>query len=124
MRIAVALLSCASLALAGNLFARQAICTSDDACESVCRAAPCSGTLDGKPVSPSNAVVEKARSLYSDYHCVSGKCQCAITSDDQAEELCKYWVEHDKADFPNARYVSGGVNADKGMIYCVFASNK
>ncbi|KAM3418222.1 hypothetical protein BST61_g4224 [Cercospora zeina] len=120
MRVAAIILSCASLALAENLFARQATCTSDDACEPVCRAPSCSGTIDGKPISPSSAVQEKARSLYSDYHCVSGKCQCAITSDDQAEEFCKYWVEHDQADFPGARYVSGGVNADKGLIECVF----
>ncbi|CAK1355971.1 hypothetical protein CB0940_00364 [Cercospora beticola] len=123
MRVATIILSCASLALAGNVFARDDTCTSDDACESVCRGnSQVSGTLDGKSITPNEAVQAEARRRYQDYHCVSSKCQCAITSDDQAQRFCEYWIENAKDEFNGARYENGGLDQDNNSIYCVYVT--
>ncbi|KXS96686.1 hypothetical protein AC578_9445 [Pseudocercospora eumusae] len=113
-----------TLALAtGSLFARQqagGACTSDDSCK-----APCSAPAiraQGVNVTPNEQVQAEARRRFGDAHCVENKCSCAITSDDQAQDFCKYWIENAKEEFKGARYVNGGVDADKGTIYCVYAT--
>ena len=45
-----------------------------------------------------------------------------ITSDDQAQDFCKYWIETAKEEFNGASYLNGGVDADKGSIYCVYVT--
>ncbi|PPJ54326.1 hypothetical protein CBER1_06106 [Cercospora berteroae] len=123
MRVAAALLSCASLALAGNIFTRHDTCTSDDACESVCRGnSNVSGTLDGKSITPNEAVQAEARRRYQDFHCKNKKCVCAITSDDQAQDFCKYWIENAREEFNGARYENGGLDQDNNSIYCVYVT--
>lgn len=43
-----------------------------------------------------------------------------ITSDDQAQKFCEYWLENDKKSFKNARLVKAGLNQDYNVLYCVF----
>lgn len=104
-----------------------------------------SGTLDGKSITPNEAVQAEARRRYQDFHCENKKCVCAvsltkpptvpfamprdtdenvvqITSDDQAQDFCKYWIENAKDEFKGARYENGGLDQDKGSIYCVYVT--
>ncbi|KAF7185861.1 hypothetical protein HII31_12734 [Pseudocercospora fuligena] len=113
-----------TLALASsNLFVRQqrgVACTSDDSCKT-----PCSTPAiraEGVNVTPNEQVQAEAIRRFGDAHCIESKCSCAITSDDQAQDFCKYWIENAKEEFNGARYVNGGVDADKGSIYCVYAT--
>ncbi|KAH9831118.1 hypothetical protein Tdes44962_MAKER02196 [Teratosphaeria destructans] len=101
------------------LLANSSQCTSDDSCKKPCKTPVIE--VKGIKVSVSEEIQAEARRRFSDAHCINHKCSCAITSDDQAQDFCKYWIEHDKEAFKGARYVNGGVDADKGHILCVFA---
>lgn len=107
-------------ALASGLFVRQqpgGTCTSDDACKEPCSAPAI--RAKGVNVTPNEAVQAEAMRRFGDAHCEEGKCSCAITSDDLAQDFCKYWIETAKEEFNGASYLNGGVDADKGSIYCV-----
>ncbi|KAK4508390.1 hypothetical protein PRZ48_002128 [Zasmidium cellare] len=108
----------AGAAFAGSLLVRQDQCTSDDACKEPCSAP--SIVAQGVNVTPNEKVQAEARRRFQDAHCIDKKCSCAITSDDQAQDFCKYWIENAKEEFGDATYVNGGVDADKGSIYCVY----
>lgn len=51
-------------------------CTSDDACENVCRAI--NVRCEGVDVTPNEAIIAEARRRFQDFHCVNSKCECAV----------------------------------------------
>ncbi|CZT14539.1 uncharacterized protein RCC_00516 [Ramularia collo-cygni] len=106
----------AGAALASGLHLRRDQCTSDDACEGACRAVDVK--CEGANVTPTEAVIAEARRRYQDYHCVNSQCQCAVTSDDQAQDFCQYLVENDKA-FKGFKYDDGHFDFDTNTITCV-----
>ncbi|KAI5362927.1 hypothetical protein Slin14017_G066080 [Septoria linicola] len=111
------------IALAGSLELRQAgtKCTSDDACKTPCKQPIV--RAEGVNITPNEAVQAEARRRFGDSHCENGACVCALTSDDQAQDFCKYWIETAKEEFNGARYLNGGLDADKGnSIYCVYVT--
>ncbi|KAL9529278.1 hypothetical protein SMMN14_07213 [Sphaerulina musiva] len=111
-----------SVALAGSLDLRQAgtKCDSDDACKTPCRTPNIQA--QGVNVTPSEKIQDEARRRFGDAHCENKRCACALTSDDQAQDFCKFWIENAREEFKGARYVNGGIDADKGTVYCVYAT--
>jgi len=92
-------------------------CDSDDACKTPCRTPNIQA--QGVNVTPSEKIQEEARRRFGDAHCENKRCACAVsgswkeggeegegeiwwmcdwlfslqlTSDDQAQDFCKFWV--------------------------------